>query len=287
MRHLSLYFTAFLILIIGSATETTAQNGEAVFNQYCSACHKVGGGRLVGPDLMGITSKRPVDWLVKWTQSSQALVKSGDPEAKKIFDEFSGMIMPDQNIPEADIKSIFAYIDTKSSSSNTASASETPKAPASNASDKATPEDIAIGRSIFIGSQRLANGGPACISCHNVNYKDVLQGGLLAKDLTDVFSRMGGDAGLQGILGAPPFPAMTQAYKDKHITDKESAYLIAFLNKVNKDTANQSVASYNILLVGGVGGACGLLLLILAIWHGRKRFAVKKSIFNRQLKSSF
>ena len=34
-----------------------AQDGEALFKQNCAACHKVGGGRLVGPDLISLTTK--------------------------------------------------------------------------------------------------------------------------------------------------------------------------------------------------------------------------------------
>lgn len=270
----------------GFLMQSSAQDGEAIFKKNCAMCHFVGGGRLVGPDLIGVTTKRNEDWLMKWTKSSQSLIKSGDKDAKAIFDEYAGVIMPDQNIPDGDIKAIYAFIASKSSAAPaTASADTVKKEVVPDASNKATAEDIERGKNIFIGSVALANGGPSCISCHNVNYKGVMPGGLLAKDLTDVFSRMGGDAGIHGIMGAPPFPAMTQAYKDHPLTDKEIADITAFLNKVDKDKSNQVVAAANPLLAGGAIGTSVLFILIFVMWHARKRFTVKKDIYNRQIKS--
>lgn len=284
VKRLCLTFLA--VLLIGIPVRLSAQDGEGLFKQNCGACHKVGGGRLVGPDLAGVTTKRSEEWLMKWTKGSQALIKSGDADAKAIFDEFGGLVMPDQALPDGDIKAIYAFISAKSSgASATASAEGEKKEPVPDASNNASVEDIEKGMRLFTGAIPLSHGGAACISCHNVQYKGVIPGGLLAKDLTTAFSRLGGDAGLLGLLGAPPFPAMTQAYKDKPITEQEIAYLTAFLNKVDKDTANQQKASFDPLLLGGVLGTGGIFILIFAIWYGRKRFTVKKEIYNRQIKS--
>lgn len=274
-------------VVLSLSNGVMAQNGETLFKQNCGVCHKVGGGRMVGPDLLGVTTKRSEEWLMKWTKSSQALIKSGDPDAKSIFDEFNGMVMPDQaHVPDADIKAIYTFIASKSAPASESIAATSPQNKVvSNASDNATAKDIERGKNIFVGSQALVNGGPSCISCHNVNYIGVIPGGLLAKDLTTVYSRLGGDAGLQGMLGAPPFPAMTQAYKDKPITEQEIAAITAFLNKIDKDKPNQQVSTMNPLLYGGLVGMCVLLLLIVLIWHKRKKQTVKKEIYDRQLKS--
>lgn len=271
-------------VVLSFTNEVIAQDGEKVFKQNCGVCHKVGGGRLVGPDLLGVTTKHSEEWLMKWTKASQALVKSGDAEAKAIFDEFNGMVMPDQPLSDGDIKSIFAFIAAKNAPV-AASADTSKKEAVPDASNKATPEEIERGKNIFIGSLALANGGPACISCHNVNYAGVIPGGLLAKDLTTVYSRLGGDAGLLGMLGAPPFPAMAQAYKDRPITEQEIAAITAFFNKVDRDKPNQIVAKTNPLLYGGFARAATLLVFIFVIWYRRKKYSVKKEIYDRQLKS--
>lgn len=270
-----------LILFTGGAF---AQDGEAVFKQNCGVCHKVGGGRLVGPDLLGVTSKRSEEWLIKWTKSSQSLIKSGDADAKAIYDEYNQTVMPDQSqLTDADIKAIYAFIASKSSNVPTADTAK--KEIVVDASNNATPDQIERGRKYFVGSLGFSNGGPACISCHNVNYTGVIPGGLLAKDLTTVYSRLGGDAGIHGMLGAPPFPAMTEAYKNKQITEEEIAALTAFFNKVDKDKANQVAPAMNPLLYGGGAGVCVLLLMIVMLWFRRKKNTVKKEIYDRQIKS--
>ncbi|MCC6383925.1 MAG: cytochrome c [Bacteroidia bacterium] len=281
-------FRQFIMLITGllliGKLSLQAQDGEAIFKQNCSVCHKIGGGRLIGPDLAGITSKRSIEWLLKWTKASQALVKSGDAEAKAIFDEYK-VIMPDQNLPDAELRAVYAFIDSKSADVATSAESSSTTEVVADASNQATQEQISNGKRLFTGAQGLINGGPACISCHNVNYKGVIPGGLLAKDLTDVYSRLGGDIGLHGIMGAPPFPAMTQSYLNKPITENEIADITAFLNRVDKDKTSQQASMMNPLLYGGSAGIIALLILIYILWSSRKRFTVKREIYNRQIRS--
>lgn len=104
---LILCFTVF-------APEVKAEKGEAMFRQYCGICHTIGKGRLVGPDLNGVTSNRSEAWLMKWTKDSQGLIKSGDPDAKAVFALYNNVIMPNPNLPDADIKTIFEFIASKS-----------------------------------------------------------------------------------------------------------------------------------------------------------------------------
>lgn len=271
------------LIMLGIYHPNHGQNGEEIFAKNCASCHTIGRGRLVGPDLLGITKIRSADWLLKWTRSSQTLINKGDPDAIAISQEYGGLIMPDQSqLSENDVKVIFAFIAGKGDVSSEKNSVE---ATIVNESDQATEDDIQNGKLIFEGVIRLENHGPACVACHNVNYKGVIKGGLLAKDLTTVFSRMGGDAGLKGILGAPPFPAMAASYHNHPITESEIAYLIAFFNKVDKDKENQVLDSFNPLLYGGGGGIIGLMLIYWLLWYGRKRYTVKREIFNRQIKS--
>lgn len=263
-----------------------AQDGEAIFKQKCSACHKIGEGKFVGPDLKDVTAKRSEEWLMKWIKSSQALIASGDKDAVAIYNEFNKMAMVDFDLPDAEIKAILAFITAKSGGVALASADTTKAAlPAPDASLSASPAQIEDGKNLFMGGTAFVNGGAACISCHNVNYAGVIPGGLLAKDLTTAHSRMGGDAGLLAILNAPPFPAMTQAYNGKPITEQEIAAITAFLYTVDKDTANQVASTMDPLLYGGGAGAVGLFVLIYLVWIVRKKNTVKKDIYERQVKS--
>ena len=64
-------------------------DGEKIFKQNCTACHTIGGGRLVGPDLSGVTEKREDKWLKSWITNSQDLIASGDADAIAIFEEYN------------------------------------------------------------------------------------------------------------------------------------------------------------------------------------------------------
>jgi mono/diheme cytochrome c family protein len=86
-----------------------AQDGEATFKNNCGSCHTIGKGRLVGPDLSGVTTKRPEAWLLKWVKSSTAFIASGDADAKALFDQFK-IPMPDQKLTEPEMKAVFSYI---------------------------------------------------------------------------------------------------------------------------------------------------------------------------------
>lgn len=269
-----------------------AQDGAALFKTNCSACHNIGKGRLVGPDLKGVTNKRTEEWLGKFIKASQNFINSGDADAKAIFDEYK-VVMPDFNLPDADIKAIIAHIASQSPAEaeqtatvevvETATSSE----PAMPGSEVASKEDIKKGSELFSGKTSFVNGGPSCLSCHNVSNEQVPAGGLLAKDLTSVYSRLGGDAGLQGILKSFPFPAMAHSYKNRPLTDEEVRLISAFLYDADKSNIYQVSNSGNGIFIYGGGIALVVLLILIALlWYNRKKNNVKYDIYNRQIKSS-
>lgn len=97
------------------AQAPSASAGQTLFTTNCTACHTVGKGRLVGPDLKGVNTKYPEARLLKWIKSSQTLVKSGEPTAVALFKEFNNIPMPDfTQLSDAQIKSILAYIKKES-----------------------------------------------------------------------------------------------------------------------------------------------------------------------------
>ena len=208
---------------------TPAQaSGETDFNTYCGACHSIGQGRRVGPDLAGVHDRRSQDWLEKFVKSSQSVIKSGDAQAVAIAAEYNNMIMPDAIISAAQIKDILSYLEGAGGGAVAAGATEAAGAvsPVPQAAE-AVPEpaaaplseaDIEYGRELFEGSQRLENGGAACNAFHHVLHDAVMGGGILATELTKAFSRMG-VPGLKAVIGSAPFPVMQAAYKDKALTE--------------------------------------------------------------------
>ena len=148
-----------------------------------------------------------------------------------------------------------------------------------------------MGMAYFQGNKRFENGGPTCVSCHNVTNDGVVPGGLFAKDLTDVYDRMG--EGITGWLGAPPFPAMASSYNNNPLTENEKMSLTAFFKYAldSKETQKDKSAflwfdkaQVKMFLFGIIGMAI-ILGAITIIWGNRKRKMVKNEIFARQSKA--
>jgi mono/diheme cytochrome c family protein len=91
------------------AQEGDAAAGKALFNAQCAACHKLD-AKMTGPALRNVADRRDTKWLHSWIKDSQAMVKSGDAEAVKIFEEYNKSIMTSfPQLSDADIDNILAY----------------------------------------------------------------------------------------------------------------------------------------------------------------------------------
>ncbi|HEX8270071.1 MAG TPA: c-type cytochrome [Flavobacterium sp.] len=86
-----------------------AAAGKALFNSNCAACHKLD-GRSTGPALRGVAGRHDREWLYDWIHNSSAMIKAGDPEAVKVFEENNGQVMTAfPQLSTTDIDNILAY----------------------------------------------------------------------------------------------------------------------------------------------------------------------------------
>ena len=232
--------------------------------------------------MAGINEKRSQEWLLNWIKDSQAFIKTGDKDANAVFEENAKVIMiPFPDLSDADIIAILDYL----KGDGNAVAATTSDTPAESVAPiEYSIADVEMGKQLFSGKKRLSNDGPICVTCHNVTNNDIIPGGLLAKDLTNVYSRLG-DAGIVGILNAPPFPAMANSYKNNQITEDEVRQLTAFFKYADQVSPSQTPNNGYMMVAGG--GIVGLLLIlgiISILWNNRKKESTKKDIFSRQLK---
>ncbi|MCH7562596.1 MAG: cytochrome c [Gemmatimonadetes bacterium] len=252
--------------------------GEELFRTTCAACHTTGTDRLVGPGLQGVEDRRDHEWLVSFITEPDRMIAEGDTIATRLLAEYI-VPMPNLGTTRAQAESILDYI----ASANEAPTGETSGTPVAQA--PATEEQVLLGQALFQGHTRLANGGPTCNSCHEVTHDAVIGGGILARELTTVFSRLGGP-GVRAIIGSPPFPVMQKAYEDRPLTEEEVAGLVAFLERADAEQELHQPRDYGIKLFGfGVVGAALLLGLYSLAWSGRKRGSVNQEIFDRQISS--
>ena len=273
---------------LGQFSSTWAQApGEQTFQMACAACHSIEGGRLVGPDLAGIHDKRSQTWLEQFVKSPKSLIDSGDADAIAIFEEYNQLVMPDAFITDEQIAEVLAYLKVASSGLAT-TGGESAAASAAIEAAELTPvseEEIFKGQELFQGNIRFANGGAACNACHDVRNDAVIGGGILAAELTTVFSRMG-RTGVEAILGQAPFPVMQAAYQDQALTEEEVTSLVSFLEYADSEQYYQLPRDYGLgLFVSGLAGAAILFIIFSLIWRGRKTGSVNQAIYDRQIKS--
>ncbi len=100
-----LFISFFLFLNI-----SYAQNQAPAEWATCAACHTIGKGKLIGPDLKGVTERRDEAWLISFIKSSQTMIKSGDEIAVQMFEEYNKIPMPDNPLTDEQIKGLLSYI---------------------------------------------------------------------------------------------------------------------------------------------------------------------------------
>ena len=88
--------------------------GQYAFAYHCAACHTIGGGTKIGPDLAGVTSRRDREWLRHFIRTPDAMNAAGDPIALALRKEYKQARMPNLDLPEVDTAAVIDYIDTQS-----------------------------------------------------------------------------------------------------------------------------------------------------------------------------
>ncbi len=261
------------VLLFTSAAWATslrqsAEEGERIFQQQCAGCHTIGGGRLVGPDLQGITSKRDRDWLVAFIRDPNAMFAS-DPDAKALLDEYQ-VPMPSMGLTDEEIQAVLAYLESTAAAPQQEQGGEeaTATPPPSSAAETPAPltkGDPNWGQRLFTGEEPLENGGTACVACHSVAGIGPLGGGTMGPDLTHVFSRYGGEKGLASALATLPFPVMREIYADHPLSPEEQAHLLAFFERA--DAGQPATTTLTLVFTGiGVVGMVVLFGVLLIGW---------------------
>lgn len=111
IKEFNIIIGILLVIIILYHKPVLANDGKALFKQSCGVCHTTTEQKLVGPGLKGITEKRQADWLLKWIKDSQALIASGDADAKKVFEEGGKSVMPPfTHLKDDEIQAIIDFL---------------------------------------------------------------------------------------------------------------------------------------------------------------------------------
>ncbi len=261
-----LIFIASTFSVVAAMGPAQAADGATVFKEKCVGCHTIGGGKLVGPDLAGVTERRTKEWLTKWISAPDQMLAAGDPTATELFNTYNKIAMPNLQLTPDQVAAVIAYI----GSGETTTASSAVALP---------PGDANAGRAYFVGDLHFANGGPHCMSCHSISGVGSLGGGNLGPDLTiNGYSKYG--AGLPAFLASPATVTMNAVWKNTPLTPQEQADLFAFLQEASVSQR----APDTLLLIAGLAilGAAALIGLAQLRWSRRLK-GVRKPMIERTL----
>lgn len=231
--------------------------GAALYVEHCSACHQANGEGVPGafPPLAGNETASDAAYVIEVIRDGRTgpIVVSGEnydqamPAVDAVNDEEAAMI--------AD------YVVGLSTGTV-------------GALDQAAPIDFDEGDSeqghaLFRGSTRFDQGGAACASCHVAGDVGNLGGTSLGPDLTDVYERFGGDAGLGAWLASPPSATMRPIFDDKPLNNEELADLVAFLGDAPE--RDEPAGSVDWLTIYAVVGLAALLAGMAIAWRGMRQ----------------
>jgi mono/diheme cytochrome c family protein len=258
---LAMFLLALLIRLACAAPPSqSAADGEAIFKDRCTGCHTIGGGRLVGPDLKGVTAQRDRAWLARFIAAPDTVLAAGDPTASALLQAFNNVQMPNLGLSQDQVAALIAYLDAQGGAIGTPSPPPTPASvlPAG---------DPGRGKALFMGDVHLRSDGPPCMGCHSIDRAGALGGGVMGPDLTPAFVKYG-DAGLASVLANISFPAMKPIYAAHPLAPEEQADLRAF---IQAESGQQQVNTDALVLGLSLAGFAAAMIGVGIVWRRRLR----------------
>ena len=98
------------------AVKLNLDKGAYLFATRCAACHTIGSGDKIGPDLLGVTSVRDLNWLRRTIIEPDKLLAEKDPIATALFKQYNEVQMPRLNLAEADVNVLIDFMKRETAS---------------------------------------------------------------------------------------------------------------------------------------------------------------------------
>lgn len=99
------------------AKPITVPNGQRLFASKCSACHTVGKGDKLGPDLAGVTERREQAWLARYIARPDEVLASGDPIASALHHKYKKIGMPYLGLGSSDVTDLISFLASRPTAS--------------------------------------------------------------------------------------------------------------------------------------------------------------------------
>jgi len=100
-------------VVVGAPNHELAEKGKELFEQKCSACHKMG-EKYVGPPLAGIVAKLGPTFVMNMVLNPEGMY-TRHPDVKKLLGEYMTQ-MANQQLSQEDARAIVEYLRTQPAS---------------------------------------------------------------------------------------------------------------------------------------------------------------------------
>jgi protein SCO1 len=87
--------------------------GEYLFKTRCAACHTVGSGDGIGPDLLNVTTRRDHCWVRRYIAEPDRMLAEGDPVAVELFAKYKNVRMPNLRLGPEEVALLLSYIEQR------------------------------------------------------------------------------------------------------------------------------------------------------------------------------
>jgi protein SCO1 len=85
--------------------------GKYLFAKECAACHTVGHGDKIGPDLAGVTVRHDPEWVARYIVEPDKVLASGDPVARQLQARYT-VAMPNLRVGDRDLAALMDFLST-------------------------------------------------------------------------------------------------------------------------------------------------------------------------------
>ena len=93
-----------------NAPTTIQKDGRYLFALHCAACHTIGHGDKIGPDLQGVANVRDPQWLAKQIATPDEMLDSKDPIATALWNKYKHVNMPNLRLDHGEVQLIIDFL---------------------------------------------------------------------------------------------------------------------------------------------------------------------------------
>ena len=89
------------------------EQGQVLFKNQCAACHTIGKGDRIGPDLKGVTSRRERAWLFHFIAAPDQMRARKDPIALELLAKYNKVLMPNLSLTRDEVGDLISFLEAR------------------------------------------------------------------------------------------------------------------------------------------------------------------------------